>query len=371
MKLSKEGVLAETETVCFNNGDLLYTDKAFNGLFRMSRERKEVSLVACFPEEKFGNERLFGSIVCNQRHIYLIPFHAKKMYSIDDDGKMDVFEMKMIELKEAVSYSKKPNFLSAHVYKDYIVMVGSSYPAIVIFDCQTKTFQYYSDWVCEVDDYTNTDDAAFFRDTLLLGDMLFLPLCRGNAVILFDLKKRQHNFIRIGDKNKTFSGITFDGEDFWLSPRYNGEVIRWNQNKNTIIEYGDDSMYRTGAAYTGIVASGDSVYLLPMFKSPIIKINIKTGEIKKTEREYAAVRYWEEKGVLFFYDHIYCKPFDIEDEETVFSLRLPDVMEYQARVRQTVLYRKMTGRIGSDKVPHIREDTVSNLELYLKYVNGG
>ncbi len=265
--------------ICYDD-KLWFTDIETNEFYYYDLKEKETVLICEIVEELEYKQRLFGSIIQYNNSMYLIPFEAEYMYKVDLDTntykQIDIINHEN-ECKGDIHYLK---FLSAHVYENKIYMIPVTYPAIIEFDCVTEEVAYYDSWVKLIDKYYLFDDAAFFRKTLLLGKKIYAPLCAGNAVMVFDIDSKQSVFKVVGSKQCSFSGISQMGNDFWLSPRRDGPVVKWNEKLNICEEYTDFIGKEKGnCGFSDIFCLNNQLLIIPLMGKTLYEIDCATGKV--------------------------------------------------------------------------------------------
>jgi hypothetical protein len=91
---------------------------------------------------------------------------------------------------------------------------------------------------------------------------------------------------KVGQKDYRYSDICFDGENFWLSPRYNGPVVKWNPDIGIVKEFinpAKGSINENGFCFGRIIFCEGYVWLFPNYSKQTFKINVKSEEMLKVE----------------------------------------------------------------------------------------
>jgi hypothetical protein len=85
---------------------------------------------------------------------------------------------------------------------------------------------------------------------------------------------------RVASAGCRYNGICFDGESFWLSPRHNAPLVKWNpqtgetRDFSDLVAGGKDERYR----FLPAVYAKGCVWLLPKTARHAVKINARSGE---------------------------------------------------------------------------------------------
>jgi len=294
----KEGkVLFETFTV--HENVLYFTEYRFNAVFSYNLLTDQMRLIAVLEAEKDEGKRLFGEIIYDKDCLYLIPFMAKNMYKIDLANKNTVsICVKQSEVKCAKGLSCCA-FSSAHLYDDSIYMFSSLTPTVMEYKIYSGEIVYYDNWWNENDYILCENEKAFFRKTYIHQNCIYAPLCKTNAVLIMNITDKLINVIKIGSRNNGFSGICFDGNVFWLSPRRNGMITRWDEKDGEIQTYAIENENVLDSA--NVVSNGKNTLLLPLCDTYVHALT--EGQIKEVDSVgkscyFAAVK-CEEKIYLF------------------------------------------------------------------------
>jgi hypothetical protein len=108
-----------------------------------------------------------------------------------------------------------------------------------------------------------------------------------NLVLEFNMDTYDYSWIKVGDNKNRYSGITWDGKNFWLAPRINTAIVKWD-GANTVIEYPlpaefqDEKFHFLGVLYEhgNIVIPG----FLSLYK--IVISNLEQEEMKVVRGQY-------------------------------------------------------------------------------------
>lgn len=248
--MSRVSLAIEDIVIVENNAFFFALD--FNGLYSMSMTEQKVHLCGRVPWEPLAGERLFGSIAEVDGKIYLIPFsaHSIAVYSVETS------EFTKIELKEEMSRIDYLFMAVEKVGKD-LFLFGVKVPYIVKLDTVTNKMTYLQDWHSGVAPFIfNKADAFFRRQVVTLGNKFYIPFCNANAILEFNVNTLESTIHVIGEEARGYSGICFDGENFWCSPRKKQDcLLRWNRET-------DEKMYVSAEendAYLGIVYYNNQV----------------------------------------------------------------------------------------------------------------
>ncbi|MDR1370521.1 MAG: hypothetical protein LBJ72_10440 [Dysgonamonadaceae bacterium] len=261
--------------------DIWFSIRQINALFKMNKNTWESRFVGSFPGEvecitRF-NAMLYQTPVENKGVIYFPPFYAKEIaaYSVVDDT-FTKFSYKKSGDEEAYH----SDFCGAVAYGDYVYFTPYLYPAIVRLDPATGEMDYYSDWIEPLEKRIGDVQDVFFLRPVVVGKSIWLAACGANAVVEFNMETQRSTVNEAGKKGYRYGGICFDGENYWLSPRFftTTPVVKWNPKMGIIKEFTEIYLDDTEPhGFYPIVYGGGFVWLFPSFSRHPYKIDVHTN----------------------------------------------------------------------------------------------
>ena len=275
----------ESKSLSFNNlyddGEALwFTANDFNALFKMDKQTWKTEFVGSFPGERIEGKRLYGQITAYMGKLYFPPAFADEIaeYDIASNAykKIKLFEPGE-EAKQRIS---GPKFLESIQYKKWIFFVGCTYPTILRFDTETGLMDTFSEWLVPYEKLAADFDGYYFKSACVVGSNMAIAALNANAVVSFDMETCKSKVYEVGSKEYRYTGICFDGEDYWLSPRFGGPIVRWNP-ETIYKEYGDfpDGFDKDCSGFWNIRYCSDFVWLFPSRANMALKINIRDESI--------------------------------------------------------------------------------------------
>lgn len=352
---------------------LWFTDIKSNGFYYYDFSTEETVLICEILEEE-PKGRLFGSIILEDNIVYLIPFTATSMYKINLETK-DYRKITFRSYKEKSEDNHYVKFLSAHKYENKIYMIPSTYPAIVEYDCETERMAYYDSWMQDIKRFIRFDEKSFFRKSLLIDKKIYIPLCVGNAVLIFDLEKKQQIFKEVGSKKCSFSDICYDGQEFWLLPRRTGSFVRWNERlgkykeiKNNICTSSSEPVFNAIIYFDHkiiILLSGNNkVYGIDSDKNEILEYN------NYTLNNDSCLRHYKSNDMLYLFSFQSRKLYTYSESNGKFdceSIKIPKDYFVERQKRISATYRLIHG-LYNGMADILSEDYKDALDEYIKYI---
>jgi len=277
MRLVSEDILHfEDKLYLFaNNMNMLYSIEIETGC---------IELIGGIPNRNFYDKRLVAAIIEWKRCIYLIPLVSGNIwiYSIDNKNWEEI-EINSYENNWANSY-----FRNAVIFNDILYLFGGYYPAIVKVELTTKNVQYDFDVFAK---RKKEEKDLFFRGTpVQVDDNVYLASAIDNSILKYSLTKSTYEWISVGKDGDKFSGIEWDGNNFWIAPRHNGmDIIKLTGTKE--VRYSLPSeLSLNNSVYIGICGI-NGMYVIPSRYGDTGAIQFNTdGTFKVTDKYYSVYK---------------------------------------------------------------------------------
>ena len=213
---------------CVRVDESLYMiDRNYNVIYNLNIKTGELIIVDSIPGENLLAYRLGAKIIHHNDDLYFSPMNAKNIWKLNLKSK----QWKSYERKEISNWTTQTDMFQAIVYKNKIFFIGCLYPAIIVLDTLTDKMVYIE----EPYKFLNVKakeagDACFRTDYVQIDSYIYLASCVSNEVFKFDMNTCKFKFIPVGDDDFKYSGIAYDGNSFFLSPRKNTPIVIWDGN---------------------------------------------------------------------------------------------------------------------------------------------
>ena len=279
----------------------------FNGLASEDVETGDIEFVGEFANESYASKRLYETMQVCDGKIYFAPFYAKSIAVFDIEEKK--FSSIPLDAKKVNCKSKQPIFGGSKMYGKYMFFVPVYSKVIIRLNTENQELDYITGWAEEVASIKFNDDAYVRRQVVLREGKLLIPFCNADAVMELDCETLEHKIYRIENEKIGFSGICFDGKDFWLSPRRDGNIVRWNPltgHKDVIELDKDEGSTKILYAYAGIASSQEKVMIFPLFNKKCVnmlnpKFILQEGIFEFVKDEEQFISYFrKDTGTLVF-----------------------------------------------------------------------
>lgn len=369
MRFDEDGqAVASFECAAVAGEKLYFAEMYGNEVFCCDMKNDEVTPLCTVREENEEGKRLFSCMIVYEHYLYLVPFFANAIYKVDlQTGLYDTLELPNDCWKDD---KVKAKFIDVHLYQDTIYVMPAAFPGILEIQCQTNEISIRSEWIQKIPPEMSHTDLAFFRKSLCINDRIYAPSCKANLVLVFDLKNKECTVKRVGSSNCRFSGICREHENFWLSPRENGPIVKWNETEDVWQEYRDFPEEYAAAGTVGIASWKDQIFVFPQAANMILTIDCHDGSIKEWNEEYRdnnVIWYKQLKRFLIFClaqtaEVVVIKENNVKALKLLFPTRFQELY----RIKRSNTYRKL--KYGMEKGDVIHEDYVGALDQYLNYI---
>lgn len=368
--------ILRTENALSYRQKLWFVEYECNELYYYDILTKEVNYVCKIIDEPEYRYRAIGTIVANENKLYLIPFSGKKLYEVD----IDSYELRGIDLRESkncavTNYNENAKFLSAHVSKDCIYMVGASYPGIVEYNCKTQEMICYDEWISELIQRKRFQDDAFFRKSILVGQKIYAPSCMSNVVWEFDIETKETHFYEVGSAICSYSSICQVDNVFWLSPRRNGPFVKWDYENRQWEEYTNfpPNYVPCEGSFADIIYWNNAIYAIPINAGMLIRIDKQNGimaECKRSQKKGTSMHICVDDDVMYCFEIASgeLSVVDLGGECSKREVVMPIEREKYHKKIWSHTYKILSGKCKKKEDEVLWEDYESALEDYIHYV---
>ena len=202
--------------------------------------------------KEIGNYRAMEEV---ENKLYLIPSKSNELLSFDLCTK----EFKVITLKGN-------GFFASIRYQKFLFLFGTFEPIVNRINIDDDTVERLENIVTESIEIFESNESFFRRQVAIADDRLYIPFCNANAVLEIEPIGFQYRVYVLGTEREGYSGICYNDGEFWLSPRKNGCVVRWNKKSGQIERIkGVDKTDNLRYSYLGIVIRNNKKILAPMY----------------------------------------------------------------------------------------------------------
>jgi hypothetical protein len=332
--------------IIFENEDYMWLcETAFASLYLYNKAKKIIEKTFFFDKSQEKQGYLFHRSVEVNNKIYFSPFASKHI------GVFDLKSNRFSFIPFDDSFTGLA-FISAFVYGYNVYFTPRNYPGFMKLNTLTLEVSFINDWVEQImDDLELSNDFLCSLGIQISKDEFAVTTARTNALIIYNMRTNESKVYKIGNKEWRYKHLCFDGKDFWLLPRRNAPIVRWNRETNDLTEYYSNYISECGdkTLFYSIEFFDNQIWILPNAVDFALSINPKNGEIKKLEElndiwgfrmcsptKMACVTSWVNDSFLYVFDSKSGELIKIGHETVINEKILPPTQkEWLERYRMT------------------------------------
>lgn len=266
--------------IIFENEEYLWLcETAFASLYLYSKTKKRIEKTFFFDKSQEKQGYLFHRGVEVNNKIYFSPFASKQIGVFDQESKRFSF----IPFDDSFTGLA---FISAFVYGDNVYFTPRNYPGFMKLNTLTLEVSFINDWVEQILDGLELSNGFLCSLGIQISkDEFAVTTARTNALITYNMKTNESRVYNIGKNEWRYKNLCFDGKDFWLLPRRNSPIVRWNRETNDLTEYYSNNLSECGdkPLFYSIEFFNNKIWILPNAVDFALSINPQNGEIKKMD----------------------------------------------------------------------------------------
>ena len=291
--------------------NIWFCAQRFNGLFSLNTNTGKIEKIGEFPLCSFGKERLFASMELVGEKIYFIPLYANSIMSYNIS--LNKFESIEIDLPKADTNGQKLHFMGVQKYKKYLFIFPVTCKVIIRLDTSNNQITYLTEWVNDAEKLIfDKQDGYFRKQVAIRNNKLYIPFCNANAILTLDCETMQCKIHKLGSNKQGYSGICYDGKNFWISPRKGGNITIWNPDDNSIQCVKMSKLQKDSLAYVGIIYYNDRVKLFScldesesqQIEEDFCNVDIMNGKYSFAKADNNHIIYYEiNEGELYVIDN--------------------------------------------------------------------
>lgn len=282
---------------CVRVDESLYMiERNYNVIYHLNIKKGDLTIVSSIPGESIFASRLGSKIIHHNGDLYFSPMNAKNIWRFNIKSR----QWKSYERKDISNWTKQTDMFQAIEYNNKIFFIGCLYPAIIVLDTLSDKMEYIEEPYDIINKKAKkSGDACFRTDYVRIENYIYMASCVSNEVLKFNMKTYEFEYISVGDEQFRYSGITYDGNNFILSPRRNTPIVIWDGKTGIkCIELPVIFKERDGMIFGGVCFDGDKLIFPACFwdKSIVIDENLK---IQIEDSSYYFYKRIDDRTIVF------------------------------------------------------------------------
>lgn len=237
-----------TEDCLEYKGELWFVERTFNAVFRLDKETGNIRYECSIPQSELLEERIYSKIVDCGEELCFVPVSAEDLWIYHTVTK----EWRSISFLGLADKMQRTKFYQAFIHNEYLYMLGDQLPFVIRVDIHKSTWKkipYDKENRIQYRCYTRTG-------CVRLGAKVYVVSANSHHVLEFDMDSEEIIWHEVGGDSKRYSGIAYDGTQFWLSPSRNTGIAKWDGGENAQVfgmpkEFRDEDVQFDGVAVVG------------------------------------------------------------------------------------------------------------------------
>ena len=260
---------------------LYFWAEYLNALCKRQLSTGEVDILFHLPMDAYAAEN-FGALVQVDSHLLLTPFNAK--YIADYD--LSTGQLRQIQYDSPLNAG---NFRYAEVYDGKVYMIGSRYPAIMIYSVRQGTVSYGKECFAGILADRSGRHEEMLGKPCRIGDVLYIPVLQSNHVLEYHLADGAWKLHTVGPDGAGYGYAAVYGDAIWLAPWMGGPIARWVP---AIDEFALYDQFPRGFAtetapgtneamfFSDAVCIGHYWWLMPFLSNQVLRVDLQNGQIE-------------------------------------------------------------------------------------------
>lgn len=207
-----------------NESKIYFINYDMNMVYYWDFVEKAPHILDAPPEEDIFTQGLYGNILCSNNKLILVPLNATKIWMYDLHNE----EWTGVGIPN--NKSKGNHFFGGMLNGNWIYLFGYNYQGILKVNiCTCEVIHISIDEAFFDSNYA--DKGLFNWNYVVNNNYLLTPFMCVNKILQLNLQTDEVAYINVGDCSNTYSGIAWDGEKYWLSPREGQKYVIWDGDR--------------------------------------------------------------------------------------------------------------------------------------------
>ena len=287
-EINRKGIYRPFNTLtgeCIDNNIYLFGLNN-NSICTINKTTGNISVQLGDESMPYSKEGLYIKSIAYKKNVFFISDKINRILKLDTvTNKKTVISFRDVAMDyEPVLYKTKL-FLLPIGYSDQLVCCNLENGDISYLSTNYRSELNQAVW----------GEAYIFGKTVAVGGCCYRGSYLGADIQKFHMESGRFEYMKINGFDQPIRNIVFDGEFFWILSSRNGQIIRWDQNRNEVLlsidlakETGKPSMIYTSCAYCG-----ETLYIPEKQGSCILELRLKENML--VSYDYAQIPEFKSK----------------------------------------------------------------------------
>lgn len=250
----------------------------FNAVFSVDMKTGFCDYIGIVPGEEIAARRLYTKAIFINGKVYFIPCSAEHIAVYDVNTKtIYTIDIKGADRSLHAGYKIKQKFNGVAVYENCIFLIPCTYPGVIRIVVNTDSLTYYDTWI-------KKEKYLFRKSVLVYENSFFVPSVINNIVFRFNMQTCEGELEHIGQHNNGCWSMCTVDENFWMAPKEQGSIIRWNLKTGKIKEFEKypEGFQGKDFLFTQIYYNNYGLNFVPAYANMWISVDVTSGEMKNS-----------------------------------------------------------------------------------------
>lgn len=259
----------------------------FSGLYQLDMKTDEVTFLAELPGS-YAQMIEYGAIGKIGTKIIIMPFYCQGPGLEYDLGRRD-FQTFPLPPDIWFAGSEAEAFGNTFQYRDSLYFIGNTNGFIIEYN-ETKRCQFHTAWADGL--AIPAKELRFSGNAgVQIAGRVYLPVMGTNRILELELETMRAALHTLPENIAALT-LSYDGEDFWITPYRGNRTICWNLKNGKTKTYLLPVPAQTVFGFARSVTMQGRQVFFPFLRSEILSVDKETGEIRREyewEKQYGTV----------------------------------------------------------------------------------
>lgn len=211
-----------------DGNNVFLCDSGKNAIYMIDMETEKGRVIGHFPTKGFLSKNLSWSMKRVGNNVVFVPFSANHIgvYNLDTNT-FSFYEIPIASKIGKIRYLDEQKFISVFQYRNRCILLGRTYPGIIIIDIQSGSITVFDDFLKKVEDDLSIQNSAYFAEGYAqVGNDVYLGFTCCNSLIKINLDTFEYSLIPIECDFEGIGGICLVDNAIWITDfSQKGEII--------------------------------------------------------------------------------------------------------------------------------------------------
>ena len=273
-------------------------DIYFNALFCCNKGESIAERLTPFCNNKNNLGMQYSKILKYKKNIIAVPALADNILLYDTETR----ETRYIAFEADKISAKYGKFWDVIGVGKFAFLIGYYSSCVLKFNMETGRVEKCVQ-LCSQEN----SGSVLFKFGFLEEDVILIPSCTDRVVYELNIYSMEYKKNVLDNSANGFNAICKAADDYWLLPRYDGPVVKWNRRKGTIQYYPvevKDFDFSLSPGLGFLQYDGSCLWAFPLKANKIIKIDINLGYMEEEKDINSYFEYLDMPGDIQKYSYV-------------------------------------------------------------------